>query len=139
LLMCFGVRHPVLYWCQQSCIRIFLRTDITNPFRLPVISLEFVVVQLCQCCCGASGWQHRTRLEIVQGPGRIRSTRIFAIVAVSVVSISFMTVSESWEYLWRLYRPCGARLELVGGGGRSDGGVLIMSWKLSSVAGSFDI
>lgn len=26
-----------------------------------------------------------------------------------------------------------------GGGGRSDGGVLIMSWKLSSVAGSFAI
>lgn len=26
-----------------------------------------------------------------------------------------------------------------GGGGRSDGGVLIMSWKLSSVAGSLEI
>lgn len=30
-------------------------------------------------------------------------------------------------------------LELGGGGGRSDGGVLIINWKLSSVAGSFEM
>ena len=42
------------------------------------------------------------------------------------------------EYVWD-YRLFGARFELVGGGGRSDGGVFIMSWKLSSVAGSLEM
>lgn len=35
--------------------------------------------------------------------------------------------------------PSGSEGWDEGGGGRSDGGVLIMSWKLSSVAGSFEI
>jgi hypothetical protein len=42
------------------------------------------------------------------------------------------------DYAW-VYRLFGARFELVGGGGRSDGGVFIMSWKLSSVAGSLEM
>jgi hypothetical protein len=46
-------------------------------------------------------------------------------------------MSQSFPVLW--YEPWGPKLELVGGGGRSDGGVVIMSWKLSSVAGSFEM
>jgi hypothetical protein len=42
------------------------------------------------------------------------------------------------DYAW-VYRLFGARFELVGGSGRSDGGVFIMSWKLSSVAGSLEM
>ena len=51
---------------------------------------------------------------------------------------SLIIVRTLTEGVWN-YRLFGARFELAGGGGRSDGGVFIMSWKLSSVAGSLEI
>lgn len=57
------------------------------------------------------------------------------------VGVSIMTI----RYLNQLYRLAGYMITIPefltgwlggGGGALSDGGVLIMSWKLSSVAGS---
>lgn len=45
------------------------------------------------------------------------------------------------ELVQSVHKPGGARPELGcgGAGGRSDGGVVIISWKLSSVAGNLDM
>ena len=45
-------------------------------------------MKLCECCGSASGWQHNTRLEIVQVSGSIRCARVFSIVTVSVISVT---------------------------------------------------
>lgn len=72
---------------------------VTYPFRLP-ICLEFVIVKLCQCCCGTSGWQHGTREIIVNVSGSVWGTRVFAIIAMPFISIDLIFVSNPLSIHW---------------------------------------
>jgi hypothetical protein len=59
-----------------------------------------VIVKLCQCCCGTSGWQHGTREIIVNVSGSVWGTRVFAIIAMPFISIDLIFVSNPLSIHW---------------------------------------
>ena len=87
----------------------------------------------------AGSWQQRASAHIVRCP---RCTRVVLVVVegIDVASIA-LPLRQSPLLPEKLgHQPCGpAEVMGGGGGGRSCGGVLTISMKLSSVAGSFEM
>lgn len=73
---------------------------ITHPFRIP-ICFKFVVVQLCEGCCSAYA---ASRLKIVQVSGGVWGTRVFAIVAMSLISVACTLLAVVSNYQARTNR-----------------------------------